>query len=396
MRFSPSGSPGRLGEVSLGPGALVELADLVPEGDSFVAIGDLSGAKNGPGAFLARFSDAAFPYDPIFGGGAGLVRLGPLPNSEHNVSLEGAAADDGGLIAVGRWGNRILLARYNPNGTPDQGFGEAGLASLSLPASLASLPGAYASAKAESVVVQPDGHYVIAGSARIGNDRGACDIKNGYCEYAFLARFEPNGSLDASFGESGFVIGHRVYERPGLALQPGGKILLSQSSLRVARYNADGSLDTSFGKGGETGAFPCRGSVAARRRSGCLSTAMVSLGAHGLSHGRPMSQFSVRASNPLDPIATVVLQLPRELGGRPGAAGMVRVLTVPRSRVQVRVLPSSVTVSRLGDARGIHVGIGGGVLRRLAPIAATQELLFRVEVEFKDGTTKSFRFRSSG
>lgn len=397
MGFSASGVPGeRLGEVSLGPGHLVQLADLIPEGDGFIAVGSVTDPGAGPaGAYLARFSDSVFPYDPSFGGGVGLIRSGPFADSGYNVAFNSAVANDGRLIAVGRRGGRILLARYNVDGTLDQSFGEGGMVVVALPGGLASLPGEYVSAEARSVTVQPDGRYVVAGSARVAGGADVCDIKSSYCEYAFLARFKPDGSVDTSFGEGGSVVGRRVHGRLELALQPSGKILLSDFSLHVARYDAGGSLDTSFGEGGEAGVLPCQGTIAQRRRSGCLSTAGARLHTHGLSHGKPMSQFAVRASNALDPIAAVKLLLPPELEGGKGTAGNVRVVTVPRTHARIRVRPRVVSVSRLANARGIHVGIRAGVLRRVEPVATDQKLLFRIEVKFKDGTSQLFRFPSS-
>jgi len=401
MGFSASGVPGqRLGEVSpKTEGSTVSFGDLVPQGqsDAFVAVGGLSGFKSISG-FLARFSASAFPYDASFGGGSGLVQLGPFSGDE-SVSFNSVAADHGGLIAVGSAGSRVLLARYRTDGTLDSSFGEGGLVKLSVPVALTSLPAGFGSAGARSVAVQADGRYVVAGRASI-SALDFCDIKSPMCSRTFLARFEPDGSLDKSFGEGGFAMARVFRSVPGsqfgLVVQSDGKILFSDSPLRVAAYNADGNLDTSFGEGGEASLRPCRGTLAQRRRSGCLSKATVDLKVHGLSTGRPVSQFSIRASNPLDPIAAVKLLLPTELEGRRGTAGKVRVLTVPRHRVRVKVRPRTVSVTRLANARSLHVGIGAGVLRRIAPIATAQRLLFRVEVKFKDGTSKLFGFRSLG
>jgi uncharacterized delta-60 repeat protein len=401
MQFSADGLEGpKLGEVAVGSGN-VNLVDLVPQGDAFVAVGSITdniGAGRASG-FLARFSGGPFPYDPGFGAGAGLVELGPFPGPEGGVSLWSATADSGRVIAVGKRGSRILLARYQADGMLDQSFGEGGMVSPTVPTTLTSRPAGYEpGAVARAIAVQPDGRYVVAGSTRVDGGFFRCDVnKSPGCEQAFLARFEPDGSLDTSFGAGGFVIGGRVFSSgTSLVLQPDGKILLSDHSLRVARYNADGRLDTSFGEGGEAGVLPCQGSIAQRRRSGCLSTAMVSFKAHGLSRGRPVSQFSIRASNPLDPIGSVKLMLPAELEGQRGTAGEIRVLTVPRHHVWTKVRSRAVFVTRLGSARGIHVAIRSGVLKRIASVATAQKSLFRVEVKFKDGTRKLFGFRSPG
>src|SRR5262249_15434318 len=76
------------------------------------------------------------------------------------------------------------------------------------------------------------------------------------------ARYNPNGSLDTTFGQGGKVsmsFGPGADSANALALQSDGKIVVVGSAYMgaatgtdyaVARYNADGSLDTSFGQGG--------------------------------------------------------------------------------------------------------------------------------------------------
>ena len=82
-----------------------------------------------------------------------------------------------------------------------------------------------------------------------------------------LARYNPNGSLDTTFGNGGLVI--TTFNSEGafasaLAIQPDGKILAggtkyihfssdqsSDTDFAIARYNSDGSLDPTFGSGGE-------------------------------------------------------------------------------------------------------------------------------------------------
>lgn len=96
---------------------------------------------------------------------------------------------------------------------------------------------------ARATVVQPDGKIVVAGDS------------NG--KFA-LARYDSNGSLDASFGSGGIVtttIGSGFAEAHALALQPDGKIVVagnasngSNQDFAVARYTSAGVLDTgSFG-----------------------------------------------------------------------------------------------------------------------------------------------------
>ncbi len=99
-----------------------------------------------------------------------------------------------------------------------------------------------------AIAVQPDGKIIAAGES-------ASDFA--------LARYNSDGSLDASFGAGGKVTTD-FSDTPtlirDLALQPDSKIIAvgdvnNQTStsfdFALARYNSDGSLDTTFGKGGK-------------------------------------------------------------------------------------------------------------------------------------------------
>jgi uncharacterized delta-60 repeat protein len=86
------------------------------------------------------------------------------------------------------------------------------------------------SSHATGVLVQPDGKIVVAGGA--------------------LARFNPDGTFDASFGSGGVVPG---FAARTIALRPDGKIV-AEGSMEgagyLARFMPDGTLDPSFGSGG--------------------------------------------------------------------------------------------------------------------------------------------------
>jgi uncharacterized delta-60 repeat protein len=102
--------------------------------------------------------------------------------------------------------------------------------------------------------VQTDGKIVVAGRA------GSWRYSNG--SFA-LARYNPDGTLDVTFGGSGKVVtdlsGSDEFAL-GVAIQLDGKILAVGSSLSddpepnrkvaLARYNTDGSLGQSFGERG--------------------------------------------------------------------------------------------------------------------------------------------------
>ncbi|MGX7666376.1 T9SS type A sorting domain-containing protein [Flavobacterium pedocola] len=105
---------------------------------------------------------------------------------------------------------------------------------------------------AQSVAVQSDGKIVVVGVAenRLHTDDFA------------LARYNNNGSLDATFGSDGkvttsFIGSYSVGQ--SIAIQGDGKIVVAgyssngsyDADFAMARYNNDGSLDTTFGIGGK-------------------------------------------------------------------------------------------------------------------------------------------------
>jgi uncharacterized delta-60 repeat protein len=107
---------------------------------------------------------------------------------------------------------------------------------------------------ATDLVIQPDGKIVVAGSA------GTSSFFNGTLLDFQLARYNPDGSLDTTFGSGGIVTTDidELDTLEAVALQPDGRIVVTgatrpiaaDSELALVRYNADGSLDTTFGSGG--------------------------------------------------------------------------------------------------------------------------------------------------
>jgi uncharacterized delta-60 repeat protein len=102
---------------------------------------------------------------------------------------------------------------------------------------------------ARALAVQPDGKIVVAGSCSNGSDDDLC-----------IARYNANGTLDATFGSGGKVLtmvgeyGDNAY---ALAVQPDGKIVVAGScydlsyEFCLARYSANGVLDATFGIDGK-------------------------------------------------------------------------------------------------------------------------------------------------
>jgi len=195
---------------------------------------------------------AAGDLDPTFGsGGTVMTDINRSTDLAQAVALQA----DGKLVVVGQtYKNNdystedFAVARYNTDGTLDTTFGRGGKVRTDFPG-LAAVP--------SSVVIQPDGKIVVAGGA--------------FPLFTFLGdfkvvRYNPNGSLDRSFGSGGIVTttfpaGSYAFD---VALQPDGKIIAvgtvftgfdpgeqSNTDFALARYNADGSPDATFGNGGQ-------------------------------------------------------------------------------------------------------------------------------------------------
>jgi uncharacterized delta-60 repeat protein len=177
-------------------------------------------------------------------GGMGLVRLNadgsldttwgtPSP-AFNNGTPTGMALQANGRLLVTASGSStftgtptFIVDRYNINGTADTTFGTGGAVTVSFPGVS---PGGGGSEQASNVLVQPDGKIVAVGIVR-PDAGGAFDA-----QFA-LARLNPNGALDTTFGSGGQVInnfGASSNSVPaGAVLQVDGKIVVAGTTAIV-------------------------------------------------------------------------------------------------------------------------------------------------------------------
>ncbi|MCA3749091.1 MAG: hypothetical protein IN808_08140, partial [Rubrobacter sp.] len=98
--------------------------------------------------------------------------------------------------------------------------------------------------RVNDVAIQDNGKVVAAGITQSVNGDGTIDFA--------LARYNPNGSLDATFGSGGRVVtsfGAGDDHAYAIAIQGDGKIVVAGSSggdFALARYRANGNPDTTF------------------------------------------------------------------------------------------------------------------------------------------------------
>jgi len=176
-------------------------------------------------------------------------------NGTTDIAYAVALQPDGKIVVVGTtyanndYSNEdFAVTRYNANGTLDISFGVNGRVTTNFP-NLAAV--------ASAVAIQSDGKIVVAG--------GAFPLFTFLGDYAII-RYNPNGSLDTSFGRGGIVRtrfsagGSYAY---AVALQTDGKIIAggtvfvdfstddsSNTDFALVRYRPNGTLDATFGNGG--------------------------------------------------------------------------------------------------------------------------------------------------
>ncbi len=194
-------------------------------------------------------SAAPGDLDPTFSGDG---KLTDWEGSARAVAIQ----PDGKIVVVGTDASNssFAVARYHPDGSPDTSFGGGdGKAITDI---------GFSHEGANAVVLQSDGKIVAVGTTWDGS--------GSQWGHFSLVRYNPDGSLDLTFGGGD---GNVVTENLGtgwvgaktVAIQADGKIVAAGQTdyllydfpeLTVIRYNPDGSLDLSFGGGGGKAKIP--------------------------------------------------------------------------------------------------------------------------------------------
>ncbi len=202
--------------------------------------------------FVARYNtdgslDTSFSFDGIvvtdFGGWHDLARAIAV-QPDGKILVTGFSFEDFDHDA-----SDFATVRYHADGTLDLTFGTNGkvITNIIEPGfTAASIDEAY------SMVLQPDGKILIAGSSEWGL----------FPEWFYsVVRYNPDGSLDTSFAGSGKTFGdiqQNDTKANSVALQVDNKIVISGETLTgsnldfaLIRLNTDATLDTTFGLSGK-------------------------------------------------------------------------------------------------------------------------------------------------
>ena len=201
-------------------------------------------------AVLLIFFCAALPVaqatpgdiDPTFGGfgkDGVMVETGVEP-------IDMVVQLDGRIVTMARKWTSLVVFRYLPNGTPDETFGSGGKVEIPSPPGIVIQP--------QAVSVHSDGKIVVAG----GTTEDMNDVDSNF----LLVRLTASGQLDTTFGNKGFVTTNFFNNNDianAVLIQPYGNIVAcgnvrpsdDNSDFGVARYKPDGSLDASFSGDGK-------------------------------------------------------------------------------------------------------------------------------------------------
>jgi uncharacterized delta-60 repeat protein len=218
---------------------------LQPDG-KILAVGNFDGNTNA-GLFVSRFnSDGS--RDLQFGnqfGNQGQVVISVFDGGGLGQDI--AVLPDGKILVAGATANpstqlvKFGIFKLNANGSIDTSFGLNGIATTSFSNS---------NDVALSIAVQADGKIVTT---------GASNFNVGSNSQIALARFNTNGTIDASFGTGGKVtteVGGFTDIAADVQMQTDGKIVIGGVSCTdgncvggnalIFRYESNGSLDGSF------------------------------------------------------------------------------------------------------------------------------------------------------
>ncbi|MCX5924770.1 MAG: hypothetical protein NT124_00525 [Candidatus Dependentiae bacterium] len=203
---------------------------------------------------LVRFNNNG-QLDSTFGGPNATnpgFSQGSISFQTTTSTIKGIALQENGAIIVsGQSGGRFVLARYTANGFFDTTWPtgpNGGIVTDFTPLGLVNR-----GARANAVALQQDGKIVAVGTTTNATETGIAFV---------LARYNPNGTLDTTFGRAGVQVApfnSNVSVATAVAIDDNGFIIVagyttptgsSHQCFAVAAFNPDGSLSSEFGTNG--------------------------------------------------------------------------------------------------------------------------------------------------
>lgn len=213
-----------------------------PDGKIIVA-GDGYISQSVDGLMVVRYNSNG-TLDNTFGiNGVAKFDLGQFESVVRVLVQSDGKILVGGTRHSGYTGGDFTVLRLNNDGSFDNTFDGNGVA-------VAGLDG-YSNEITSDMLLLPSGKIILVGSSSNGNSNTT--------DWA-AARMNSDGSVDTSFGTSGFIIAPTTDTQDDVAaaaLQADGKLLLcgvrsngSNNDITLSRFSGNGAPDTSFGSGG--------------------------------------------------------------------------------------------------------------------------------------------------
>jgi uncharacterized delta-60 repeat protein len=183
-------------------------------------------------------------------GNKGIVTTAINLNKSLSEALSVKFQRDGKIVAGGFYNNEnnnydFAVARYNPDGSPDNSFGTNGIVILPLSSGFDEI---------SSIAIQTD-----SADGNIEKIIASGFIQNSDDADFALIRFNPDGSIDSSFGRNGSgIVTSGIKDlsdhATSIIIQNDGKILIAgyqsnghDDDFMLARYDASGIPDYGFG-----------------------------------------------------------------------------------------------------------------------------------------------------
>ena len=246
LRYDSNGSLdktfGNAGKVSVNIGITSEARAVALQSDGKIVIAGTNRIERNSAyvysIILARFKTDG-TLDKDFGVNGFVTTESETGNYAEANSI--AIYDDDKIVVAGTTTEDFVVAKYLPDGAPDNSFGGNGIVTTDVKGEVD---------MAHGVVIQNDGKIVVSGEA------GGC-LGQSFA----IVRYKANGDLDDTFGTKGIVtteVGDGPHDFGGvIVLQKNGKYVLAGRSwdgnrylATLLQYHKNGDLDEDFGEKG--------------------------------------------------------------------------------------------------------------------------------------------------
>ncbi len=236
------------GKVVADLGSNSDVANAVAiQGDGKIVVAGQFSNIAGSDFALARFDANGSPDNGFDTDGKLTTDIG---TNSFDVASAVTLQGDGKIVAAGTGDGNFALARYNTDGSLDTNADADPGTHFDTDGKVSTDIGTNSFDSAGAMALQADGKIVVAGTTNVGG--GTFDF-----DFA-LARYNDNGALDTGFDTDGKLntsFGTVGDSAAAIALQADGKIVAAGGAgtqFALARYGASGSLDTNADSDPET------------------------------------------------------------------------------------------------------------------------------------------------